>query len=558
MPWSWVGVFMKRLVLGLGVALCLGTSLASPALALSPETVDIGGQTATRIVIAPPATELARTIKAGLKVELDNAAGTKRFDDALKLYYFYGARHFEPLWLSEDASGAVAWADNARAIIDAFSRAEYSGLNPADYANPAFDTIPAAGDPAALATLETEFSDAALRFASDLHSGRVDPRKVSALITITPPKLDPTATLMQLASSEDPADFLTDLEPKAREYQSLKTILADHLAGRVEQAIAIPDGKMLRPGNSDDRIPLLRQRMKLPALDEGELVYDDALVAAVEAFQDSLGLTVDGIVGPATVAALNGGEATSTGDIIANMERWRWMPEDMGAYHVEVNIPEFRLAIVDDGEVTYTTRVVTGTPNHKTPIFSDEIEMIVVNPYWNVPSSIARNEIGPQLASNPGYIDSHNMELLSGGRVIDASTVDWSNTSVNNFSIRQRPGASNALGSIKFLFPNQHDVYLHDTPSKSLFARSYRAFSHGCVRVQNPWDFAGALLAKEPKVTLAKLESDRGGGERWNSLDKHIPVHLMYFTLRVDEDGTVHSYGDVYGHNAKLKELLGL
>jgi murein L,D-transpeptidase YcbB/YkuD len=233
----------------------------------------------------------------------------------------------------------------------------------------------------------------------------------------------------------------------------------------------------------------------------------------------------------------------------------------MGDFHVLVNIPEFRLYVEQGSEATgfevaYTTRVVTGKPTNQTPIFSDEIEHIVVNPYWNVPSSIATKEIAPHLAANPSYLASQNMELLYGGKIISASAVDWSLTSINNFRIRQRPGAGNALGEVKFLFPNSHDVYLHDTPSKSLFARAYRAYSHGCVRVQNPWDFAQALLAHEPKLTVASLESEIGGGERWNNLSAKVPVHLAYFTLRVDPDGTIRSYADVYGHNKRLISLL--
>lgn len=544
---------MRRLLIGLGMTL----ALTAPALAISPQTIEIGGQTATRIVIAPPETALGRTIKTGLKQAMRDAGGGSDFNDALKLYYFYGERHFEPLWLSEDENGKLAWSLNAQKIMEAFYKADYSGLDPADYLDPVFQTAPEAGDPMLLSELETRFSDAALRFAEHLHSGRIDPKTISSDISSAPHAIDPTETLMQLAATDDPAAYFESLEPQHREYKALKEILVDYIGGKVEQIAAIPDGPMLRPGDRDERLPLLRQRLKLPALDENALVYDDATVAAVEAFQESLDLMVDGIVGPATVAALNGGEATSAGDIVANMERWRWLPEDLGDFHVAVNIPEFRLAVVDDGEVSYTTRVVTGKPIHKTPVFSDEIEMIVVNPYWNVPSSIAVNEIGPQLVSNPGYIANNNMELLYGGKIVDASAVNWSETSVRNFSIRQRPGASNALGSIKFLFPNSHNVYLHDTPSKSLFSRSYRAYSHGCVRVQNPWDFANALLARETKVNLASLESQRGGRESWNNLDAHIPVHLMYFTLRVDQDGTIHSYGDVYGHNDKVKDALG-
>ncbi len=199
-----------------------------------------------------------------------------------------------------------------------------------------------------------------------------------------------------------------------------------------------------------------------------------------------------------------------------------------------------------------------GKPKHATPIFSDEIEHIVVNPYWNVPLSITRNELLPSANGNPGYFAARNYELLAGGRVINASNVDWANVNPSNppFRVRQRPGRGNALGQIKFLFPNQHSVYLHDTPSKSLFSRSYRAFSHGCVRVHNPLEFADALLAFEPDLDLNKIKSMFGSNERWNNLKTHIPVHISYFTLRVSGDGTIRSYGDVYGHHQRLINLL--
>lgn len=368
---------------------------------------------------------------------------------------------------------------------------------------------------------------------------------------------------MDLASAEDPAVLLASLEPNQSEYLALKATLAKMDSGAFEQQVIVPEGALLRPGKSDPRVPILRERFGVAAPlkadgtpDTENLVYDEALVAAVEHFQEELGILVDGITGPATVAAMNGGGATSREDILANMQMWHWVPKDMGEFRVVVNIPEFALAVMRGDNVEYTTRVVVGKPSNRTPVFSDEIEHVVVNPYWNVPPSIASNEIGPILASNPGYIARNNMELLYGGKVVDASSVDWANTNVNNFRIRQLPGNSNALGSVKFLFPNRHNVYLHDTPSKSLFSRSYRAFSHGCVRVLNPWDFAEALLVGQPKITVASLESQRGGQERWNNVDDHIPVHLVYLTLRVDNNGDIRSYGDVYGYIKKIKELL--
>jgi murein L,D-transpeptidase YcbB/YkuD len=178
----------------------------------------------------------------------------------------------------------------------------------------------------------------------------------------------------------------------------------------------------------------------------------------------------------------------------------------------------------------------------------------VVNPYWNVPSSIIRGEVAPAVLRNPGYIDNQNMDLLYNGTPVSPWQVDWTQVSTSNFPfrVRQRPGPGNALGQIKFLFPNKHDVYLHDTPSKSLFARAFRAYSHGCVRVQNPMEFADALMANEPSISRASLEAMFGSSERWVNPDHQIPVHIAYFTIRVDGDGALKSFGDVYGHNAKL------
>ena len=539
----------------------IGTVLSSAILSgsalpsLAQETVSINGVEAQRVVIAPPQNALAKSIKAGLSAAyMDANKGTRAYQDAQKLYFFYGTRHFEPLWLLQDDQGQIKFSPNALKILTMFEQAHLEGLRPQDYLT---DEISLSGnftDPARLAKLETAFSSAAVRYAQDAYGGRINPRTVSRSIDIPPPQID-NGYLIQLVNSPNPDQMLRDLSPTHPEFIGLRNALATYYRGEVEEGIVVPDGKLLKLGMQDVRVPILRERLELPPI-AGDTTYDEELIAAVEAFQTQEGLFVDGVAGPATIAALNGGTNASREDIIANMERWRWMPRDLGDFYVFVNIPQYTLQVVSGTEVTHTTRVVVGKRDHMTPIFSDEIEHVVVNPFWNVPSSIARDEIGPRLASNPGYLSARNMELLSGGRVINASSVDWSTTSINNFRIRQRPGSRNALGSVKFLFPNSHSVYLHDTPSRSLFSRSRRAYSHGCVRVQNPMEFAGALLVNDPNLSQSSIERQRGGGEKWNNLATHVPVHLAYFTLRVDENGKLHSYGDIYGHNARLKRLL--
>lgn len=556
---------LKALLLAGTVALASPFAIFTQASA--QETVTVAGIETTRVVIAPPKTELARIIKAGLSSAYASAEkGTRSYQQTQKLYFFYGARHFEPLWLTKAADGSIAFSANAEKIIDVFKASELEGFRPSDYLTADLDVAAAGTDPAKLAALETTFSSAAIRYAQDAFGGRIAPTRVNETWTITPKRINEAEMLVKLADSSEPGNILLALSPTQPEFLGLKAALAKFYDGAVmDAAITIPEGKLLRPGMQDERVTLLRQRLDVPEPDIPEtagatatvdLNYDEPLVAAVQAYQENLGLNADGVIGPATIAALNGGAATTKEDIVANMERWRWEPNEYGDFQVTVNIPEFRLWIMNKDTVHYTTRVVVGTPKHQTALFNDEIEHIVVNPYWNVPASIATNEIRPNLLANPGYLQSQNMEMLYGGKVVNASAVDWTQTNINKFHIRQRPGAGNALGRIKFLFPNQHDIYLHDTPSKSLFSRSFRAYSHGCVRVENPMDFADALLKLEPNMNATALEAMFGDTERWVNLKTHIPVHISYFTLRVDADGSIRSYGDVYGMNQRLKELL--
>ena len=554
---------MRRLMASLLAGIVL-FGVSGPV--LSQEVVKVAGIDATRVIIAPPQTELARIIKSGLSgAYRDAVKDTRAYTQAQKLYFFYGARHFEPLWLKQGANGAVSFAPAAEEIMAAFKTAATEGFRPSDYLTPELDLAAAGTDPAKLAAVETAFSAAAVKYAQDIYGGRIDPLLVNKTWTITPKQINEAEMLVKLAAADDPVKIFADLEPKHPEFLRLKAALARFDESATIDHVEIPDGKTLKPGMTDERIPLLRQRLGVAEPDvpdtagaeaAPDLTYDDELVAAVKTFQESLDLTADGVAGPATIAALNGGMAATKDDIVANMERWRWEPEEFGQFHVFVNLPEFRLRIMEDGQEKYTTRVVIGTPKNQTPVFSDEIEHIVVNPYWNVPASIKANEIRPHLLSNPNYLANQNMEMLSGGKVVNAAAIDWSSTNINSFHVRQRPGAGNALGQVKFLFPNQHDVYLHDTPSKSLFSRSYRAYSHGCVRVENPMEFAGVLTEHEPGVSRASLEDLFGSKEAWVNVKNHIPVHLSYFTLRVDEDGTIRSYGDVYGANKKLIELL--
>lgn len=541
------------------ILVCLVAALAGVGSAMPALGQDVASLAVGPVIIAPPQTALAQTIKTGLAATYYGATkDSAAYNEAQKLYFFYGSRHFEPIWLDETASGDVAFSEAAQKILKLFAAAATEGLRPSDYLTPDLDVAGAKGDPLKMAALETAFSGATLRYATHIYTGRIVPGSVSPQLDIAPKQLDEASLLVQLASSPDPVAVLAALEPTHPEFLALKAALATFDESQTDRPVQVAEGPTLKPGMSDPRVPVLRQRLELPVADG--TVYDDALVDAMKAFQTSLDLDVDGVMGPATLAALNGGAPLTRADILANMERWRWMPRELGAFNVMVNIPEFRLAISRDGQEEYTTRVVVGTTKNQTPVFSNAIRHIVVNPYWNVPSSILRGEVAPAVLRNPGYIDNNNYDLLYNGTPVSPWQVDWAQVSPSNFPfrVRQRPGPGNALGQIKFLFPNKHDVYLHDTPSKSLFARDFRAYSHGCVRVQNPMEFADALMANEPNISRASLEAMFGSSERWVNPEAQIPVHIAYFTVRVEADGSLRSFGDVYGHNAKLISAMGL
>ncbi|MDP2779450.1 murein L,D-transpeptidase [Devosia sp.] len=544
---------MNKFLVTLIAALASSVSLM-PALAQ-----DVASNAAGPIFIAPPQTPLAQIIKQGLSAAYYGARkDSAAYAEAQKLYFFYGARHFEPIWLDETATGQVAFSAPAEKIRTLFAAAASEGLRPQDYLTPELDVSAVGNDPAKMAALETAFSRATMRYATHIYTGRIVPGSISKTFDVAPKRLDEGALLVQLATSPDPVTVLTALEPTHPEFLALKAALASFDETQAARPVQIDAGITLRPGMKDARVPVLRQRFELATTQD--TLYDDSVVAAVKAFQQARNLAVDGVMGPATLRELNGGAALTKADILANMERWRWMPRDLGAFNVLVNIPEYRLSINRDNQEEYTTRVVVGTVRNQTPVFSDSIRHIVVNPYWNVPSSIVKAEIAPAVLNNPGYIDSHNYDLLYQGSPISPWSVDWNQVSASNFPfrVRQRPGTSNALGQIKFLFPNKHDVYLHDTPSKSLFSRDSRALSHGCVRVQNPLEFAGALLANETKISRGSLEDMFGSAERWVNPEHQIPVHLAYFTVRVAPDGTLRSFSDIYGHNAALIAAMGL
>jgi murein L,D-transpeptidase YcbB/YkuD len=525
---------------------------APPLPVAAPRPVPGDGLVAGRKLptVAP---QLADPLRSRLAFALALAAADPKDATAEALQDFYADRAFAPAWVE-----AARPTGQARAGLARLARAGEDGLDAARYA---VATPSDADRTAAAATLELSISRSFALYSREASAGRTRPATVWALATLKPEAPAADKVLASLAESRDIAAALDAYNPPHKGYRRLKRALAVIAA---EKATAdpepVPTGPALKLGMRDPRVEVIRRRLAVDVVTADPSLYDDDVRAAVMAFQAGQGLTDDGILGALTVRVLNGGRKKDrTALVLANMERWRWMPRDLGRDHVFVDVPGYELAIVRDGLPRFRTRVVVGAPTTPTPLFSDEIEFIVVNPFWNVPVSIASKEMLPSIQANPdGYFARRNYEVVVDGRVVPPSSVAWNEATIRRVRIRQRPGDGNALGNLKFMFPNEHSVYLHDTPSKALFAKPVRAFSHGCVRVENPLAFADALLDGHSKWNGERLRKMIGGREARVDLSQPMPVHLTYFTAVATGDGTLAVRGDPYGLDGRTMRALGL
>lgn len=557
------GVFARLALAGTALAMtALLTSAATPARAQSTLPVE-----STSIVVGeahlptdPLAMAIARELSVNTTVMLDAAINAGSEDELeLGIQGFYQGRVFQPLWVSEQGLNP-----HGEMLLAAFERAGEHALDPQDYAPDRLrDLAGAARDTAALAELEVAISNTFVIYANHLTAGRVKPNEVNRSLNLFPKAPDPSVVLEYVESSEDFATAIDGLSPNTPNYARLKTALADYRAKEAAGGFTpVPEGETLKPGMTDARLDTLRQRLAEQDLfspgSHSGAVYDGALVEAVKLFQERHGLEVDGIIGKATLAEINVPISTRIGQMELNMERRRWMPDDLGARYVFVNLADQNLKVVEDDKTVHTTRVVVGKPFHATPVFSDEMTYAEVNPYWTVPYSIATTEYLPMLQRDPGALQGKNIRVFSGNREIDPWSVAWSSYSRASFpfTLRQDPGEGNALGRIKFMFPNKFNIYIHDTPSKSLFSRAQRSFSHGCIRAEAPFDLGEALLGPDG-WTKAKLETVRDSGERRViKLSKPLPVHLTYLTAWVNKDGSVHFRNDIYERDKVLAKAI--
>jgi murein L,D-transpeptidase YcbB/YkuD len=454
-----------------------------------------------------------------------------------------------------------AWTDRAMVdqLLEGIRSAAGHGLDPDDYHLEAISSRLAAGDwqsadPAARAELDLLLTDSLARLAFTLHFGKLDPEQLDPVWNLSRQwnGADPVGLFESTLRSGRIREFLEASPPRYPFYARLREALAKYRA--IEAAGGWPtvaEGETLKPGASDPRVPVLRRRLEIEGdLDSTQAAdpnrYDAAVEAAVRRFQERTGLDPDGALGKRTTAELNLPVGHRIDQLRASLERARWVFRDVEENLLLVDIAGFKLHLFRDGEEIWVTRVQVGKPYTSTPIFKAAMTHLVFNPTWTVPPGILNKEVLPAVRRDPSYLGAHNMSVVrSDGSVVDPSTVDWSGRFP--YSIRQEPGPKNSLGRVKFMFPNEYFVYLHDTPSKQLFDRADRAFSHGCIRVEDPLRLAELVLAGTEGWDRAAIDRVVESQQTTTVfLQKHLTVMLLYFTAEVTRLGTVLFSEDIY------------
>jgi len=488
---------------------------------------------------------------------------------------FYQMRKYAPAWTQDGTPLPVA-----DTLARAIKSADAEGLQPKDYH---LERIEAAlsesrqlfarnekPDAGKIVTLEFLLSDAYLVYAAHLLNGRVNPETLHAdEWTIYPSRFNLAKHLTQALSGSDFEGSLRGLLPQQPGYGRLKTALVVHRALAEKGGWpAVPGDGKLEKGMKSERVPALRARLKvtgeLPAsADAASDIFDEALEEAVKRFQLSHGLFDDGIVGARTLRALNVTAERRVRQIELNLERWRWLPQNLGNPYILVNIAGYGLEVVENETPALTMKIIVGTAYQKTPVFSGKMTYIEMNPYWNVPHSIATEETLEKIQKDPkAFFAKENMKVFKAGQngtEVDPASIEWSALSESNFPyrLRQEPGPRNPLGRIKFMFPNKHSVYLHDTSDPQLFRKERREFSHGCIRIEKPMEMADFVMRGSKEWSRRRIEEVLKTKETTVAyLPKPISVHILYFTAWGNGDGTVHFLEDIYRRDERLDRAL--
>jgi murein L,D-transpeptidase YcbB/YkuD len=479
--------------------------------------------------------------------------------DLRALARFYRTRNFAPAW---DAAGRGS--ERVAVLLQALEMAGLHGLDPERYHVDAIRRRWPGPDAAVAVEAELLLTDAFLRYATDVRTGRRPSGYAEPDWGIPAARFDAVGALGR--ALREPASFapaLASLPPAASQYRWLVEGLRRYRAiAAGEGWTPVPPGALLRPGDEDDRVPALGARLAAeadPASGPAGTRYEPWLEQEVRRFQARHGLAVDGVVGPATIQALNVPVAERIQQIVLNLERWRWLPRDLGRHYIAVNAAAAALQVVEDGRTVLTSRVVVGDLQHPTPVVHARLEAVILNPPWNIPVSIAAAEMLPRLRENRRYLAERDIVILE-RRERDpfGLAVDWSAIGPESFPFRlqQQPGPGNPLGRIKFDAPNRFDVYLHDTPARSLFERPARTASHGCIRVERAAELAAHVLAGWTDRALATAIA--AGDSRRIPVAPPLPVYVLYWTAFAGPDGQVHFRDDVYGRDRRLAAALAM
>ncbi|HEX2223573.1 MAG TPA: L,D-transpeptidase family protein [Thermoanaerobaculia bacterium] len=530
----------------------------------------------------PP--EVQRLLQTTVNVETDALPASIREEKERvrawkETQTFYQKRNFQLAWV--DANGPLP---RAQELVDTISKLGNDGLDVRRYSQDrlaaevkAVDALKSYEDPESqqrLVDLDVELTYTFLTLASHVASGRLQPSTLRIDWYTKPRNVDLDARLEQALGKQGEGEIekaLHSLAPPSEDYARLREALARYRAQAAQGGWPqVPAGPDLKKGDQGVRVQALAARLTAGGdlqTQQGAAapaVFDDTLAAAVSRFQARHGLDPTGTVDADTLEALNVPLGTRIAQMVANLERWRWMPNDLGERYILVNLPEYRMELVENGKPAVSMRVVIGKTQSRTPVFSDQMTYLELNPMWNLPSTIAGEEVVPKLASDPSYLARNDMEVVKGWSD-DAEPVDLGSLpdlavladSGSGYRLRQRPGAQNPLGKVKFMFPNEWDIYLHDTPADHLFSREERDFSHGCIRLEKPIALAEYLLKDDPEWSPRALQEALASGERKTvKLPKPLPVHLVYWTAWVEPNGTVQFRKDVYGHDTALVKAL--
>ena len=478
---------------------------------------------------------------------------------------FYAKRNYQMAWLDANGRPLALVAD----LLKALGEAENEGLRSSDYGRNALHKLETShhqggGDARQLAEFDLLLTDTYLSYASHLLSGRVAPRKIDPDWAIKPRSRDLAQVLSSALAGGGIAESLRDLSPKEKGYTQLRDVL--QLYRKAEQAGGWPVvSGALGPGAQGLAVRNLRLRLQASGdLAEGDPgkapIYDKAVSDAVRHFQKRHGLGETGSVNGSTLAALNVSATQRIRQVELNMERWRWMPDQLGSRYILVNIPNFKMNVVENGKPVMEAKVVVGREERQTPTFTANMAYLVMSPKWYVPRSIAVKDKLPQLKRNPYALARQNIRVYNNaGQQINPASVNWKAVGKDNFNyqFRQDAGPRNALGGIKFMFPNPYNVYLHDTPTRGLFSQSQRTFSSGCIRLSNPVELAEYLLKHDPKWNRQTIKAAAASGkQRVVNLPQEVPVYLLYWTVWVDENGLANFRGDIYNRDKPMVRAL--